>query len=270
MNKVRRIVFGGFALVLLFAACLKLADPFLLQQLRGSGLVGLAIVADLSIAGLLLFGPQVRRTAAVVATLFLAYSLYLIFKLSTDSTTCNCFGAGTPLWLPLTVDLFGMCCFAAVGFFGSAVDSSTSPDGRAFSVRDWLINTALLIATVIGLSAFYQWNNRASDALTIATSELQLDSERTFQELKLEFHNRGAERVRIVGIPGSCQSLLMTSIPIEIEAGQSQLLSLAIGSDKFKGRSERFLRGQVKVFLEKGVGVDAEMSSAMLDWGVSY
>ena len=51
---------------------------------------------------------------------------------------------------------------------------------------------------------------------------------------------------------------------------ESQRLSLAIGTDKFKGRSERFLRGQVKVYFEHGVGVDTELSSAMLNWGVSY
>ncbi len=270
MNKVRRIVFGGFALVLLFAACLKLADPFLLQLLRGSALFGLSIVVDLSIAGLLLFGPQRRRTASVVASLFMTYSLFLVFKLTTDSTTCNCFGAGTPLWFPLLVDLAGAFCFGAIGFFGFANDSTANLATSSIAARDWLLNTALLIAAVIGLTAFYQWNNRTSDVLAIATAELQLDDERAWQELKLEFHNRGTESLRIVGIPGSCQSQLVTTIPIEIEAGQSQRLSLVIGSDKFKGRSERFLRGQVKVFFEQGDGVDSELSSAMLNRGVSY
>ena len=224
MNNARRIVFGGFALVLLFAACLKLADSFLLQQLGGSVLFGLAIVADLLIAGLLFFGSQSRRTASVVASLFLAYSLFLIFKLSTDSTTCNCFGAGTPLWFPLMVDLAGAFCFGAVGFFGFAVDSSSSTASSSVGSRDWLLNTTLLIAAVIGLTAFYQWNNRTSDVLAIAKSDLQLDTARQYQEVKLEFHNRGPERLRIVGIPGSCQSLLMTPIPVVIEAGESQRL----------------------------------------------
>ncbi len=259
-----------FGSTLLFAACIKLLDPFFLPQFQASWFFAFSVIVDLALTCLLFTGPRNRTTCMISAIGFLGYAILLLTKIKFGEVSCNCFGDETPIAVPLSIDIVGFCFFIGVSYcYPINRNQLPKPTGNDSWFQSIKLSGVFLTAVLV-LSLSMQTLHCQENRLSVSQTSLEFNENFEWQKLSLTVTNETAQKIRIVGIPTSCQMALASDLPIEVAANTDEEIVFLISNDKLLGRSSKFLKGELKLFIEELGLTDVRLSSTLIGWGVNY
>ncbi len=267
MRYFQETVCHVFAAILVFAAFMKLLDPFFSLQTWSSPLFLVSLIVDLGVANLLLFGNRVRRTFFVAALAFLAYWFFVSYQLTVGRTVCSCFGSGTPLIMTFIIDGIAVGCFLSLTLFS---ENRTEDRMKSLFSAGHGFNSALICfsAMVCLVLAVVVWGRGQQSQSELSQVSMEIvESTEPNPRLKLVIKNQSAQALKLVGLEGSCQVALLSGIPAVVEP-QSETTVFLIGSKALYEQKMALVRGSAKFYLERMVESEPILSSARLNWGL--